>query len=932
MGNDRFIEIAKQKIIDRKGLLIKPPPLKFEKKSCTLEKTSDLPVKTTDKVSTKQELFCLLEKMRKEYKPYLENHAPVVTPLRSVIPITEFMLDGKKITVPHYGDPVGYAKKEYTTEFNLDNFDGKAVFICFKGADYKTAVLVNNKFAGAHEGFFSPFEFEITDIVKEGKNTLEVVLENDFVYRGNTTTTDTSGEEAFEGDKLYAATGIGFDNSESGWHHCPPGMGIYNSVYVEIREKSHISDIYVRPDIKNGSAEIWVEIENTQHLKKEISFDVSLYGQNFNQTIYENIPYKKDSSCNAFNFDSSDKNSGTFAPAEYGKNMYKISINIPDAKIWDTNTPFLYQLQLSMYSDGVICDRKASTFGMREFSQDTESNPKGMFYFNGKKIRLRGANTMGFEQLDVLRGDFDQLVDDILLAKICNINFWRLTQRPVQDEIYQYCDMLGLMTQTDLPLFGVMRRNKVAEGIRQAEEMIKMVRSHPCNVVITYINEPSQRKIHRHLARYELEEFFDACDVVVRLHHPDCVIKHIDGDYNPPCKTMPDNHCYTMWYNNHFIYWGELYRGYWKDVMPGWYYGCGEHGVEGMDFPEIMRKYYPKEWLKEPFDPANVVSAQSSRCHAAFMDTPDTLEEWSFATQRHQANATKIMTEAFRRDSRMVSNAIHLFIDAWPDGWMKAIMDFKRNPKPAYFEYRNALEPIIVSLRCDKWTYYENDPVSIETYVCNDTGEEGKGYEMVHELYCENKLVMTKKSPVEFGACTSTYVGSAEFIAQTEKDRQKYTLKAILIKNGEVCNYNTFDIEVFKKREIKKHDNVVFITDLEDGEHEIAGETVVVENLDKRFDNRYFISRKTGHPFVSEFLENDFSMWYDEKEDIINPVLDKAFSAKGFTPILTAGKGRIAAGIKEYEGKKYVICFVRLRMENPVAERFLSNIYNGTQN
>lgn len=53
-----------------------------------------------------------------------------------------------------------------------------------------------------------------------------------------------------------------------------------------------------------------------------------------------------------------------------------------------------------------------------------------MFYLNGRSIRLRGANTMGFEQQDVLRGDLPQLIDDILLAKLCNMNFLRLTQRP----------------------------------------------------------------------------------------------------------------------------------------------------------------------------------------------------------------------------------------------------------------------------------------------------------------------------------------------------------------------------------------------------------------------------------------------------------------------------------------------------------------------
>jgi hypothetical protein len=64
------------------------------------------------------------------------------------------------------------------------------------------------------------------------------------------------------------------------------------------------------------------------------------------------------------------------------------------------------------------------------------------------------------------------------------------------------------------------------------------------------------------------------------------------------------------------------------------------------------------------------------------------------------------MAEAFRRDNRMVSFAIHLFIDAFPSGWMKTIMDCDRNPKPAYFAYRDSLSPILASVRTDRLTYF----------------------------------------------------------------------------------------------------------------------------------------------------------------------------------------------------------------------------------
>ena len=106
----------------------------------------------------------------------------------------------------------------------------------------------------------------------------------------------------------------------------------------------------------------------------------------------------------------------------------------------------------------------------------------------------------------------------------------RLTQRPVQDRIYEYCDKLGLMTQSDLPLFGCMRRKKLCEGVRHAEEMECLVRKHPCNVVVSYINKPfpnANNEPHRHLNREELENFFSMCDIAVHMQNPDRVIKHV---------------------------------------------------------------------------------------------------------------------------------------------------------------------------------------------------------------------------------------------------------------------------------------------------------------------------------------------------------------------------------------------------------------------
>ncbi len=936
---DEFAQIAASGIGGRMEYLEEPAPVKKAEKEVKLEPSADAPVYTHKKMTDVKELRVALNELKEKYKPYLQELAPNIPTTRKRYDIKSFLCDGQEVSIPEYGGPLGKAKKIYETTFNIDApSDDEAVYIHFEGADYITAVSVNGMFAGCHEGFFSPFEFDITDIVNAGENTLKIELFNDYKYIGNV------GEdgEKYYGDKLYAATGLGWDDPKNGWHHCPPGMGIYNDVYIEIRKELHISDIFVRP--MEDRAEAWIEVEYHGYQQKEIVLDLSLYGQNFSKTIFENMRYEPNTvltvgMCDTLT-EAQYENSlgkGITLYAKHGKNVFKVPFEIENPKKWDLETPYLYQLQASLIVDGNVTDYGKRTFGMRSFIQDTDSTPKGMFYLNGRPIRLRGANTMGFEQQDVLRGDYEQLIEDILLAKLCNMNFFRLTQRPVQTAVYDYCNKLGLMTQTDLPLFGAMRRNKMAEGIRQAEEMERHIRSHPCNVIISYINEPfpnANNEPHRNLERHELEGFFECCDITVRMCNPDRVIKHIDGDYDPPTTGMPDNHCYPMWYNAHGIDIGRLNKGYWIPVRKGWYYGCGEYGAEGLECAEIMRKYYPKEWLEEPFEPGRIIGAQTAPFHYFFYDTPDSIEEWVEKSQNHQAFATRFMTEAFRRDNRMVSQAIHLFIDAWPSGWMKTIMDCERNPKKAFFAYRDSLEPVMVSLRSDRFAYTVGEKVKIEAYLCNDTMMAGK-HEIVFELYDEaGKLIKKTTSSTSVNPCCAEYCSTAVFDAETTLDRERLTLKAILLdENQKAITYNTYEFDVFADCEIEPCDDVVIVPVMEPGTYDIAGEKIVVKGCGML--PMHFVSRNTGHKAIKEFNERDFSYWYDKNADMIMPILSTTFTAEGFTPILTSGnmddKGKwssaMAAAEKTYEGKKYVICQVDLRMENPVAKRFLRNLY-----
>ena len=247
----------------------------------------------------------------------------------------------------------------------------------------------------------------------------------------------------------------------------------------------------------------------------------------------------------------------------HGVNYLRIPLDMTGFRWWNPDTPWLYQLQVTVQDEqGNELDAAKQQFGMRSFTMDTVSVPRGRMYLNGEQIRLRGANTMGHLQQCVIRGDTAQLIDDILLAKLCNMNYLRLTQRPVQPEIYEWFDKLGLLNQTDLPLFGSLRRNLFSEAVKQAEEMERLVRKHPSTIMVSYINERfpnaegQPQRSFGELAEYE--RLFTALDQAVLITNPDRVIKAGDGDYDPPSPGLPDSHCYNGWYNGHGLGLGKM--------------------------------------------------------------------------------------------------------------------------------------------------------------------------------------------------------------------------------------------------------------------------------------------------------------------------------------------------------------------------------------
>ena len=83
----------------------------------------------------------------------------------------------------------------YKTRFTVDR-KAERVFINFGAVDYHAVLYVNGKYAGRHTGGYTPFAFDITELLTCGEN--ELLLE----VRDNEKTPHAFGKQSYKKDSF----------------------------------------------------------------------------------------------------------------------------------------------------------------------------------------------------------------------------------------------------------------------------------------------------------------------------------------------------------------------------------------------------------------------------------------------------------------------------------------------------------------------------------------------------------------------------------------------------------------------------------------------------------------------------------------------------------------------------------------------------------
>ena len=116
------------------------------------------------------------------------------------------------------------------------------------------------------------------------------------------------------------------------------------------------------------------------------------------------------------------------------------TVTINDAKLWSCETPFLYQVQAILKSDGVILDEAAERFGIRTLSWNSQNG----LMINGNSTKLKGGcihhdnGILGANTYD--KAEYRR----IKKLKEFGFNAIRYSHCPAGKNLLDICDELGM--------------------------------------------------------------------------------------------------------------------------------------------------------------------------------------------------------------------------------------------------------------------------------------------------------------------------------------------------------------------------------------------------------------------------------------------------------------------------------------------------------
>lgn len=367
-----------------------------------------------------------------------------------------------------------------------ENWGDSRVILKFGAVDWETTVWVNGNQIGTYENGYLPFEFDITDALTPGESTTIVVRAYDA----------QDHSEQLAGKQI-------------GWY--VRTSGIWQTVYLEPRNATHIAQCHITPDIDNASA----------------TFTIKIGGDIENTGL-------------TLRWNCGELSGSTQVP--HNETQFTVSIPPEHLRLWDVDTPNLYDVKLELVAEDTVIDRIFTYFGMRKVS--IEKAPGGDYqyiYLNNRPIYLLGALNQSFNPESVYTFLTDEAIRrDIERAKEFGFNFLRLHIKVDEPRLYYWADKLGLLFMCDIPNFGNYTEKAKARFEDTLRGNIARDYNHPsiiswCNFNETwglggreYSEMPERQEWVREM--YHLAKSLDTTRLIE--DNSPCLYDHVETDIN----------------------------------------------------------------------------------------------------------------------------------------------------------------------------------------------------------------------------------------------------------------------------------------------------------------------------------------------------------------------------------------------------------------
>ncbi len=454
----------------------------------------------------------------------------------------EFPSHWKQIDLPHTWNAVdghdgngSYARGRfwYAKSFRkpVQPLEGGRVYVEIPAAGQQAEVFVNGTSVICHEGGYSTFRADITDLCREDEdNLLAIACSNE----NKSSVYPQSADFTFYG-------------------------GLYRGVNLISVPKTHFELEYY------GGPGIQITPRPCEDGGAVFEMESWIADGDENFTVMYSV----------LNARGKEVAAGV-RPAD----DTKLTLYVPEAHLWEIDDPYLYTVTATLQRRNEAYDEISAKVGVRSFSCDPE---KG-FIINGKEIPLRGVSR---HQDQLYKGNAltrEDHYEDARLIKELGANTIRLAHYQHSQDFYDACDEMGFVVWAEIPFISVMNPDPDAHQncISQMKELIIQNYNHPSICFWGISNEIliggiSDQLVENHKELNALCKELDPTRLTTIAH---VTMTPVDSPIHDITDVESYNH-YFGWYGGRMEDNGP-WMDHFHEVHPKICLGLSEYGCEGI--------------------------------------------------------------------------------------------------------------------------------------------------------------------------------------------------------------------------------------------------------------------------------------------------------------------------------------------------------------